>query len=143
MWPPDLAVGVCSVEGCDRSAKGLRCARGFCPMHYQRWRKHGDPIKVAVPRGSDSGPLSPNWRGENVSYFAVHYRLRQRLGRAADHRCEHCEDPAAEWAYDHDDPSEKTDRKTGMAYSLDADRYMPLCRSCHKVFDNAARSAVA
>lgn len=29
----------CSIEGC---AKGAQ-ARGWCPMHYQRWRKLGDP----------------------------------------------------------------------------------------------------
>lgn len=30
----------CSVEGCERSAK----ARGWCPPHYMRWKRHGDPL---------------------------------------------------------------------------------------------------
>ena len=29
---------VCTVDGCDRE----RLARGWCNMHYRRWRRHGD-----------------------------------------------------------------------------------------------------
>lgn len=41
----------CSVEGCNgnshSSAKG---ARGWCGMHYQRWKIHGDPLgRIRVP----------------------------------------------------------------------------------------------
>lgn len=31
----------CSIEGCNKPAK----TRGWCPGHYHRWRKHGDPHK--------------------------------------------------------------------------------------------------
>lgn len=31
----------CSVEGCD-TTQNLR--RGWCVKHYQRWRRHGDPL---------------------------------------------------------------------------------------------------
>jgi hypothetical protein len=31
---------LCSVDGCDRP--GTR-GRGWCSLHWQRWRKHGDP----------------------------------------------------------------------------------------------------
>jgi hypothetical protein len=31
---------VCSVDGCERVVKG----HGWCSMHYQRWKKHGDPL---------------------------------------------------------------------------------------------------
>jgi len=36
----DSAAAVCSVSGCDRKV----WARGWCRLHYERWREHGDPI---------------------------------------------------------------------------------------------------
>jgi hypothetical protein len=29
----------CSIEGCEKAVLG----RGWCAMHYRRWKKHGDP----------------------------------------------------------------------------------------------------
>jgi hypothetical protein len=40
----------CSVDGCDEK----HYSRGFCPIHYQRFQAHGDPLgggKFRVPRG--------------------------------------------------------------------------------------------
>jgi hypothetical protein len=31
---------ICSVEACGRTTK----ARGWCDLHYKRWRVHGDPL---------------------------------------------------------------------------------------------------
>ena len=42
----------CSIEGCHRPHYG----RGWCNMHWTRWRKHGDPLETAkAPPGE---PLS-------------------------------------------------------------------------------------
>ena len=30
----------CSIDGCEKE----HVARGFCSMHWQRWREHGDPL---------------------------------------------------------------------------------------------------
>lgn len=35
---------VCSIEGCGKSVN----ARGWCGMHYYRFRQHGDPLAVEV-----------------------------------------------------------------------------------------------
>lgn len=36
--------GTCSVAGCDRAI----LSRTWCSVHYERWRRHGDPLWVAV-----------------------------------------------------------------------------------------------
>ncbi|MGB3358141.1 MAG: HNH endonuclease [Rhodococcus qingshengii] len=35
----------CVIDECDRSVQ----ARGWCHLHYQRWRKHGDPLANLNP----------------------------------------------------------------------------------------------
>lgn len=49
---PSPACRSCAVDGCDRPPHGST----WCGMHYQRWRKHGDPLTVLrLP-----GPPPPN-----------------------------------------------------------------------------------
>lgn len=45
--PPEK---VCSVDGCERKY----FARGWCLMHYHRWKEHGDTGEAA-PRRADAG----------------------------------------------------------------------------------------
>lgn len=35
----------CTIAGCDRPAK----ARGWCKLHYYRWKRTGDPVKTLRP----------------------------------------------------------------------------------------------
>lgn len=37
-----MAQRTCSIEGCEKPAK----CRGWCPTHYSRWQRHGDPLTV-------------------------------------------------------------------------------------------------
>ena len=41
---------ICSIDGCEARAT----IRGFCPKHYQRFRKHGDPLMV-LPSANATG----------------------------------------------------------------------------------------
>ena len=48
----------CSIEGCEKVSR----ARGWCPMHYERWKKHGDPEKVLMKKvGGGYTPLDRFW----------------------------------------------------------------------------------
>jgi hypothetical protein len=45
----------CSVEGCRRD---FFC-RGWCQMHYTRWRRHSDPLAVSNRRGPHATDFPP------------------------------------------------------------------------------------
>lgn len=73
----------CKVGGCENPSH----ARGMCPMHYQRWRKHGDPGVGAQPvrgtcsvEGCEKPAHARGWCG-------AHYYLWSQWGDPlADHR---------------------------------------------------------
>lgn len=68
-------------------------------------------------------------------YRAAHSRLVRLMGRASDHQCWACDEPAAGWAYDHQDADE-IDSEHGV-YSLDPAHYVAACRRCHWQMDRA------
>lgn len=43
---------VCAVEGCANDAGAPGAARGWCPKHYQRWKRCGDAAHVDIDRGA-------------------------------------------------------------------------------------------
>jgi len=45
-----MSAHLCRVPGCGAPV-GSAGARGWCPRHYQRWRRHGDPQAPAELRG--------------------------------------------------------------------------------------------
>ena len=77
----------------------------------------------------------------SVTYAAVHQRLRKQRGSASQHRCVDCENPAAEWSYDHADPDELVDSHCGVPvrYSIDLNHYAPRCKVCHAYLDISPR----
>lgn len=61
---------MCSVDGCEEKAK----TRGWCPRHYMRWRRNGDPTKARVrvrPECSLDGCGRPH---AALGYCMPHYR---------------------------------------------------------------------
>ena len=118
----------CAVPDCDRPHR----RNGYCGMHSQRLRRNGDPIAVRL-RPSRSGMAHPLWAGSRVGYKGVHIRLSKMRGKASQHRCA-CGAPAPDWASDHSDPNERRSGD-GLTYSVDLNRYVALCRSCHRSLD--------
>ena len=74
---------------------------------------------------------------ESAGYMTVHQRLRRERGAASDYPCSHCDAPALDWAYDHTDPNERPSESG--PFSVDPERYKPLCRSCHQKLDATHR----
>lgn len=44
---------ICSIEGCEKRVKN----RGWCSMHYERFRKHGDPLVTLTPQRGHGRPV--------------------------------------------------------------------------------------
>lgn len=76
------------------------------------------------------------------TYHNFHRALRQARGKANENLCatEGCARRAVEWAWDHTGPSvsEKVPSfglNRLIEFSLDPERYLPLCKSCHVRLD--------
>lgn len=104
-------------------------------MHYDGFRR--GRTNFTVDARNRQGEAHPNWSGDSIGYSALHMRLRAYRGDASKLSCVHCGRRAAQWAYDYTDPGAERDKSSDLIYSLDLARYMPLCVSCHKVFDIA------
>lgn len=114
-------LGPCTFPGCDN----VRHTAGLCTTHHARLVRYGDPSVVQYG----------GWLGDEAGYQAVHGRLQRRLGRADARMCSLCDREAREWAYTYTDPDVQYDFASGRPYSMETKCYMPLCNSCHKVFD--------
>lgn len=114
----------CTIEDCEKPAR----AHGWCYAHAWRWRTYGDP-------------LHPGKRKPGTDYRSAHKRVARRRGKASEHACASCSEPAFHWSYDHRDPDEFINPATGCPYSLDPDHYQPKCVPCHLNGDLARRAA--
>lgn len=68
-----------------------------------------------------------------VTYATAHARVARSRGKASEYLCDLCPRRASDWAYNYTDPEELAE--DGRPYSLDATRYAPMCKSCHRLHD--------
>ena len=43
-----MSKGICSIEDCQTRHYG----KSYCNLHYKRWRKYGDPLRVRLPQSA-------------------------------------------------------------------------------------------
>lgn len=70
-----------------------------------------------------------------MAYMSAHNRNRKVNGSASQYHCEYCDLPAADWALNHEKPGLVTREDRFGKYSDDPEDYIPLCKSCHRAFD--------
>lgn len=123
----------CSIGSCPGQGPFVR---GYCQGHYRRLRRTGSVGSAPIGSPVAVSPGPP--RRAVVTYSAAHYRVRTARGLASALTCAHCPEQAVDWAYDHRDPAARTELHRGrvIAYSCDPAHYLPMCRSCHAVFDD-------
>ncbi|MBO1287611.1 hypothetical protein J3368_26530 [Streptomyces sampsonii] len=71
------------------------------------------------------------------AYRNAHNAVRAEHGPASLHQCVWCWGDAAQWAYDHADPKEQTDKR--RRFSTDTAHYRPMCARCHRTYDRLHR----
>ena len=83
-------------------------------------------------------------RQDVVGYYPAHKRVYNERGKAKQHACVDCGEPAHGWSYDHMDSDELVGRNRfgrEVTYSLDPVHYSPRCSPCHTKFDRTAEAA--
>lgn len=123
----------CKADGCSKRASRID---GFCRNCGLRFDRNGDTEHRV-------GYLHSSWLGfDEVSYGAIHQRLRKWRGAARLYKCVDCNRQGAHWSYSHRSPFEREELlgKYIVQFSPIVSDYVPRCARCHKRFDLAVRS---
>lgn len=76
------------------------------------------------------------------TYDQIHSGLHWARGRASEHACVKCGEPAKHWAYMYTAGEDELTAPDGGQYSENFDDYSPMCISCHRNFDYENSEAV-
>lgn len=101
---------------------------GFCSLKCYWDARKGNEKYAGYWSGKkrlemqDSG--NPKWRGDKVSYAALHQWVVRKLGRPK--KCEHCGVEDRKWYH--------WANKSGE-YKRDLSDWIRLCVPCHRIFD--------
>lgn len=125
---------ICQTEDCDRTV----AARGWCRMHYRRWRKavvdfvplnkSGDFLDARgyVRRADRAHPLAHS-AGTVLVHRVV---LLDKIGPGI-HPCHHCGKPV-DWAISHPTPGALVvDHLDGVRSNNDPANLVPSCAPCN------------
>lgn len=112
--------------------KTRECRRCY-DTRYHREMRASQPKRQHEPTTSE------------CTYSAAHNRVRNRRGKASEHRCIECGNQAEEWSYRGGAPSEQRGTRTRhrhartntvrTAWCGDPNYYDPMCQACHAARD--------
>jgi len=74
-----MSARLCSIEGCEKPHKST----GWCAMHYWRWRKHGDPLKMLRPNYGSGRRITP---AGYIEVWVPGHPVANADGYALEHR---------------------------------------------------------
>lgn len=120
----DISYTGCSVENCN----GKHFAKKFCRIHYNRFKKHGNPnIKYKRGRkagftGLNKGENNPRWNGGSSEY-KNHYEMKKLRKTILSHHpnCIRCNEKAVQIHHLDKDKSNHAPKNL-----------VPVCRNCHR-----------
>lgn len=119
----------CIVNNCE-SEYYIR--KGMCNKHYKHNHRYGDP-------------LIAKHNTDNISYSGMHFRVRHHRGKASLFDCcnDQCIKQARQWAMKQEAKRKikttlfdgRNNKAREVEYALDIEDYIPLCITCHNLYD--------
>ena len=67
---------ICKIKGCSNNSK----ARGWCSMHWTRWKRHGDPLYIKYFVKKTCSVDACNRHTSGLGYCSMHYQRLKNNG---------------------------------------------------------------
>ena len=86
--------------------------------------------------------VASNYRGDEITYYTAHDRVKVARGPACSHRCVGCGVVAQDWSLRRDAVGMRFGHAGPytLAYSPDPADYDPRCKPCHAEYDRDGRA---